>query len=181
MSGVALCGMCRWFYITMLAWLLSQILCSVCVQPERWPCRILNQSGGFSWGSDEERPMRGEDPDMFLGFGGSDSGYDKFFRYRFWYHQKKRKIPGSHYTFSKFQNFGDKNQFRYWFRDFFFGTKFFRYWFRDFFLVPIFPIPAKQLLERYWISTFCKAWNRCGKKRCRNCCWVSFNPHQHYL
>ena len=33
--------------------------------------------------------MRGEDPDMFLGFGGSDSDYNKFFRY----HQKKEKFP----------------------------------------------------------------------------------------
>ena len=33
--------------------------------------------------------MRGEDRDMFLGFGGSDSDYNKFFRY----HQKKEKFP----------------------------------------------------------------------------------------
>jgi len=91
----------------------------------------------------------------------SDTGSEtffgtKFFRYRFRYHLKKSKIPGTgsgtHYKSSEFQNFGNKNQLRYQIFPIpvprlFSGTKFFRYRFRDFFRYQFFPIPVPRLFS----------------------------------
>ena len=81
-----------------------------------------------------------------------------FFRYWFWYYQKIWKIPGTntgtHSKYSKFLNFGDKNQFQYQIFPIpvprlFSCTNFFRYRLQDFFPVPNFSHTSSETFSRY--------------------------------